>query len=116
MGMELDRRLFDIKVKHNPVLVLFYKKDCKFSRNMSTKFTKLEVAFPIFSAYRVNAESYPDIARHYGVSQVPTIVFFKFGKEIAKIVGDQDMDLLKEKIGSHFDDYISKDEEMELDL
>lgn len=36
---------------------------------------------------RLNVDDYPDIPSRYGVLSIPTVIFFKGGKEVDRIVG-----------------------------
>ena len=51
--------------------------------------------------HRVRAgESMYDIAQHYGISSIPTIIVFKNGSEVGRSVGVTDLDALKSLVGS----------------
>ena len=39
------------------------------------------------SIIKVNTDTYPELARNFGVMSIPTIVFFKDGKEVRKEIG-----------------------------
>lgn len=38
---------------------------------------------------RVNVDHYPEVATRYGVMGIPTVIFFKNGKEVARLIGAQ---------------------------
>lgn len=38
---------------------------------------------------RINVDNHPEIATRYGVMGIPTVIFFKAGKEVARLVGAQ---------------------------
>jgi len=38
---------------------------------------------------RVNVDHYPELAARYGVMGIPTVIFFKDGKEVARLIGAQ---------------------------
>lgn len=37
----------------------------------------------------INIDSHPDIAREWGIQSIPTLIFFKSGREIQRFVGLQ---------------------------
>lgn len=39
------------------------------------------------SIIKVNTDTHPELARDFGVMSIPTIVFFKDGKEVRKEIG-----------------------------
>ena len=50
---------------------------------------------------KLNVDENPTIAQKYGVMSIPTMVIYKNGKEVDRIVGVQPKDALKAKIESH---------------
>lgn len=36
---------------------------------------------------RVNVDHYPEVATRYGVMGIPTVIFFKNGKEVTRLIG-----------------------------
>ena len=49
---------------------------------------------------KVDVDEQPDIAQHYGISSIPTIIVFKNGSEVGLSVGVTDLDALKSLVGS----------------
>lgn len=49
---------------------------------------------------KVDVDEQPDIAQHYGISSIPTIIVFKNGAEVGRSVGVTDLDALKSLVGS----------------
>lgn len=49
---------------------------------------------------KVDVDEQPDIAQHYGISSIPTIIVFKNGSEVGRSVGVTDLDTLKSLVGS----------------
>lgn len=47
---------------------------------------------------KLSTEEYPEVAGQYGVMSIPTMVFFKDGKEIDRIVGAMSKEVLKTEI------------------
>jgi len=48
--------------------------------------------------YKVDIEQAPEAAARYGVSSVPTCVFFKGGKEVDRFIGNQDLRSIKDRV------------------
>lgn len=50
---------------------------------------------------KVNVDDNPQSASQYGVMSIPTLILFKDGKPVDKVVGLQPKDSLKQLIGRH---------------
>lgn len=50
---------------------------------------------------KLNVDNAPEVARTYGVMNIPTILFLKDGKAVEKIVGVVPRETLVEKINAH---------------
>jgi thioredoxin 1 len=50
------------------------------------------------AVYKVDIDSAPTAAAHFDVRGVPTCIFFKTGKEVARFVGNQDLRSVKERV------------------
>ncbi|NMM65755.1 thioredoxin [Clostridium sp. P21] len=48
--------------------------------------------------FKVDVDKSGDLAERYGISGVPTLIIFKYGKEVDKIVGFQPKETLKAKL------------------
>ncbi len=47
---------------------------------------------------KVNADDYPEILMNYGIMGIPTLIYFKGGKEVERIVGLNNYGTLKNKL------------------
>jgi thioredoxin 1 len=47
---------------------------------------------------KVNADEYPEILEHYGIMGIPTLIYFKGGQEVDRIVGVTAFGTLKGKL------------------
>jgi thioredoxin 1 len=47
---------------------------------------------------KLNTDESPSIAQKYDVSSIPTLIIFKDGKEVERMVGVQPEDVLKQKL------------------
>ena len=48
--------------------------------------------------YQIDIDSAPQAANHFGISSVPTVIFFKCGKEVDRFIGNADLRSVKEKV------------------
>jgi len=113
MVAELNDETFNTKISVNkPTIVFFYKKDCEHSNAFAPKVDKLEKEFPMIKFYKLDVDEFTELAKDNNASIVPCLTLFRIGREIGKIVGNEDYDLVKEKISTHFKDYIFSDEEL----
>jgi thioredoxin 1 len=50
---------------------------------------------------KLNIDENPEITRKYGVMSIPTLMLFKDGKEMARVVGARGKDALLREIDPH---------------
>jgi thioredoxin 1 len=50
---------------------------------------------------KLNIDENPDVTRRFGVMSIPTLMLFKDGKEIARVVGARGKDALLREIDPH---------------
>jgi thioredoxin 1 len=50
---------------------------------------------------KLNIDENPDVTRKYGVMSIPTLMLFKDGQEIARVVGARGKDALLREIDPH---------------
>lgn len=50
---------------------------------------------------KLNIDENPDVTRKYGVMSIPTLMLFKDGQEIARVVGARGKDALLKEIDPH---------------
>lgn len=49
-----------------------------------------------FNVLKINVDEFPDIARKFGIMSIPTLIKFKGGEEVKKIVGLRTKEQLEE--------------------
>lgn len=47
---------------------------------------------------KVNADEYPEILQRYGILGIPTLIYFKGGQEVDRVIGLTRYDTLKKKL------------------
>ena len=48
--------------------------------------------------YKIDIDNAPDTATHFGISGVPTCIFFSGGKELERFQGNRDLRFVKELV------------------
>lgn len=89
----------DVEEAKEPILVDFWSETCgpcvelePTIRTIAAKYTgKIRVL-------RVIADINPDILKHYDVDKLPTLLFFKGGKVVDKIIGKQSQEIIEKTI------------------
>lgn len=80
-------------------LVDFYAEWCGPCQMMSPVIAELEKEMEGKAVVgKVDVDKSPDLASKYGVMSIPTIIVFKDGKEVSKMVGAQSKDALMQAI------------------
>jgi len=90
---------FASSIKDKTVLVDFWAEWCMPCKMMAPILNELSLELPDGQAVgKVDIEAYPKMAQKYGIRNIPTLVIFKNGKEIDRIVGVKQKGFLKEKM------------------
>lgn len=88
-----NKEQFDELIK-DKVLVDFYAEWCGPCKMLAPNLEKLD-----YNILKVDVDKFQDLAISYGVMSVPTLILFKGGKEVNKVIGYLDIDELKEMVG-----------------
>jgi len=95
----LTDKNFQFQTKNKVVLVDFWAEWCAPCRMMAPVLN--DVADELTgNAYvgKVNVEQYQSLAQQYQIRNIPTIILFKDGKEVSRIVGVKNKEYLLEQI------------------
>ena len=97
-AMELQSTTFASKVLQadKPVLVDFWATWCGPCRMMAPVVEALSQEYAgRVDVYKVNVDDCGDLAAQYRIMSIPTLMLFKDGKAVDKVIGAQPVDVLK---------------------
>ncbi|MGB9724765.1 MAG: thioredoxin [Nitrososphaeria archaeon] len=96
----LDSTNFDKFLNENiNVIVDFFADWCGPCKIMAPIFEQVAREYsPSIMFAKLNVDQSPDIAERFFIMGVPTIIYFKSGKAVEKIVGAVNKSILKQKI------------------
>jgi thioredoxin 1 len=90
---------FHSDIKHGVVLVDFYADWCGPCRMMTPILERVAAESKAVIA-KIDIDSAQSVAGNYQVTSVPTLILFKDGKEMGRLVGLRDAETVKEFISS----------------
>ncbi|WP_213358121.1 thioredoxin [Chlamydiifrater phoenicopteri] len=92
---------FDAFVASNLVLVDFFAEWCGPCRMLTPIIEEIAKEIPGVSIGKVNIDESSKIAGSLGISSIPTLILFKDGKEVERVVGLKDKAYLIKLIEKH---------------
>lgn len=87
--------------KSGLILVDFWAPWCRYCILLEPTLKELEEKFSELSIYKVNVDEKPEVAQEYGVMSLPTLRFFKDGKELDIEVTDRSFEALSEIVSNN---------------
>lgn len=101
MALMFNNDNFDEEVLRadKPVLVDFFAEWCGPCKMLAPVIDELatEMEGEVLIG-KVNVDEAPDVAGRYGVQSIPTLILFKKGEEVDRMVGFQSKEALKAKL------------------
>lgn len=91
----------DVKDNAKPVVVDFWAEWCGPCKQLAPVFEKVaDDLKDKIDFFKVNVDNNQDLAVNNGVQSIPTLVIFKDGEEVDRIIGNISEDALKSKLES----------------
>ena len=84
----------DVLQGSGPVLVDFWAEWCGPCKALAPKLEEIAGEMASSKIVKVDVDSNPNTATKYGVRGIPTLVVFKDGKEVGRLVGNQPKDAI----------------------
>lgn len=103
--MEVTKEEFDriISNGHTLVVVDFFADWCMPCLMMAPVIEELAEDMKEIKFMKIDIDDNPELSQRYEIRSIPTLIFFKDGKIVDKVIGGMDEDTLKEKIESLLD-------------
>ena len=82
-NLTLPNPVINVNLTPQPRIVLYYTEWCRFSKDFLTEWTKLEQLLlgTQIKVEKVDADLQPELARAVNVTEFPTVILFKDGKQ-----------------------------------
>ena len=87
MVEEITENVFKEKIASGNVVVDFFAQWCGPCRMLSPVIDELAKEISNYSFYKLNVDEAENIAMEYGIMSIPTILIFKDGNLVNKLVG-----------------------------
>ena len=95
---QLDEKNFDDFIGKGDVIVDFYADWCGPCKILGPELEKASKEIKGVKFGKVDVDRNQDLAGRFGVMSIPTLIFFKNGKQVDKSTGVLDKDEILEKI------------------
>lgn len=98
MVKEVNSENFNKEISKGKVLVDVWASWCFPCRQLAPIIEELSNEMKDIKFYKLDADKFPDVASQYEVMGIPTLILFKDGKEIKRIVGLRSKEDLKKEL------------------
>ena len=105
---EINEKNYDTEIlkSDKPVVAYFWAPWCKFCSVMTPRFEKLVKNFKGEVKFcRIDIEKNEKLAKKNNLKGIPTIILYHGSREVGRIMGVEDPDVLLEKIEDHLSDF-----------
>jgi thioredoxin 1 len=98
-----------IESSNKPVLVDFWAEWCGPCRRLAPTFERLAEKFGSDVQFaKVNVDELPELANQWRVRSIPTLVLFKSGNEIERLVGFKSYEGVAQTLERHIEAFVQK--------
>jgi thioredoxin 1 len=87
MIKEITQQEFDGMDRSSPMMLEIYSKTCGSCQMLSFVLEDIEKSKPDFPIYQIDYDENEELPDRLGVTGFPTMLFFKNGKEVERLVG-----------------------------
>lgn len=94
----LEKINFDETISSGVVLLDFYASWCGPCKMLAPELEALSKKMESLTIVKIDVDKYGDLARRYGVMTIPTLVLYKDGKELKKLIGYMPLNDIEEWI------------------
>ncbi|MBU1200962.1 MAG: thioredoxin [Nanoarchaeota archaeon] len=100
--LHLTQENFEKETKKGKVVVDFWAEWCGPCKMLGPIFESLSAEMKGVKFAKVNVDENEELSTKYGIRGIPTMILFKDGKEVSKLVGALPKESLKKKIEELF--------------
>ena len=101
MAQMLNNDNFNTSIESGVCVVDFFATWCGPCKMLAPVFEELSGEMDEVNFFKVDVDQALDVARRYAITTVPTMIIFKNGKEVQRIVGFVPKEQIKSKIKAH---------------
>ena len=105
---EINEKNYESEIlkSKRPVVAYFWAPWCKFCSMMTPRFDKLAEEFKGDVKFcKVDIEKNEALARKNNLKGIPTIILYHGSREVGRVMGVEDEQILLEKIEAHLGDF-----------
>jgi len=105
---EVDEKNYDEEIlkSRKPVVLYFWAPWCKFCSLMTPRFEKIVEEFKGDVKFcKIDIDKNDKLAKKNNLKGIPCIILYHGGREVGRVMGVEDEELLLEKIEDHLGDF-----------
>lgn len=87
-----------LNINNGISLVKFSATWCAPCKVLSKTIKKIEPDFPIVNFQEIDVDDHPNLAKDYQIRSVPTVIVFRNGEEVTRLVGSVMVDALRKSL------------------